>query len=170
MLQQEGIAAHAAQIPSPAFPDGLYYFHQPQVFFLLQNLQRFRRKIRRNDDLAENLRDRLRTARIQCTIHGNDPAKRRLFVRGIGFVPGGAQIVSLSHAARIHMLQNRQCRRFDFELRNQAGRSGQIQNVVVRKFLAMQLLEELLKISIQAGCLMRIFPVTQRLHEQFWKS
>ena len=91
-------------------------FQQPQIFFLLQNRQRLRRKIRRDDDFAENFRDGLRAAAVERPVHGDDAAERRLLVRGERLVPGLAQICALADAAGIRVLEDRQRRRVILEI------------------------------------------------------
>ena len=61
------------------------------------------------------------------------------------------------------MLENGQGRSVLGEFREQTCRGGQVQNVVVGKFLAAQLLEEIGESSVERGALMRVLAVTQRL-------
>ena len=64
------------------------------------------------------------------------------------------------------MLQKRQRRRVVRKFRNQIRRRRQIQNVVVGKFLAVQLLEKFIEATVKRSRLMRIFTVTQRLRQR----
>ena len=96
-------------------------------------------------------------------IHGNDAAERRLLVRRKRLVPRFAQARALSHAAWVHVFENRQGGCVIGKLGDQRGSGGQVQNVVVRKFLAVQLLEIIVKPPIKRGGLMRIFAIAQRL-------
>ena len=120
---------------------GFQHLQQSQVLLLLQKRQRLGREIRRDDDLAENLRDGLRAGAVERLVHGDDAAERRLPVGRERLVPGLAQIRALADAARIRVLENRQRRRLAREFRDQVRRRREIQNVVVGKFLAVKLLE-----------------------------
>ena len=99
-------------------------------------------------------------------VHRNDAAKRRLFVRRKRLVPRLAQIRALADAARIRVFQNRQGRRVVRKFGDQIRRRRQIQNVVVGKFLAVKLLEKIVEPAVKRRRLMRIFAVTQRLHQR----
>ena len=79
-------------------------------------------------------------AGIEYSVHGNDAAKRRLFIRGKGFVPCFAQCTALCHAAWIGVLQD--CERGPVASNsaiNSLPQSGQ--EVVVGELFAVQLLE-----------------------------
>ena len=96
-------------------------------------------------------------------VHRNDSAKRRLFVRGQRSSPRFAKLFSLTHAARIRVLENSQRGRVVRKFRDQIRRRRQVQNVVVGKFLPVQLLEVLGESPVESGALVRILAVTQRL-------
>ena len=81
----------------------------------MQNRQRFRREIRRDDDFAENFRDGVRARAVQRAVHGDDAAEGRLPVGRKRLVPRLAQARALADAARIHVLENRQRRRLACE-------------------------------------------------------
>ena len=96
-------------------------------------------------------------------IDGDDAAERRLFVRGEGFAPRFREIRALAEPARIGVLENRQRWRLTGIFRNQRGGGGEIENVVVRKFLPVELFEEVSEIAVQRRALMGILAVAQVL-------
>ena len=76
------------------------------------------------------------------------------------------QISPAAHAARIGVLEDGQRRQLTFELRDQ-GRSGrQVEDVVVRQLLTVQLLEILVELAVQGRLLVRVLPVTQGLGQR----
>ena len=62
------------------------------------------------------------------------------------------------------MFQDRDGRLAEF--RDETGRGADIENVVKRKLLAVELLEMLVEIAVERGGLMRIFAVTQPRRER----
>ena len=61
------------------------------------------------------------------------------------------------------MFQDRQGRPIADEFGHQARRGRQVENVVIGKFLAVELLEIVMEPAVERGSLMRVFPVSQRL-------
>ena len=118
---------------------------EAQVLLLLQQAQRLRAEVRRHDNFAEDLRDRFRAGRIERAVHRDDAAERGLAVRGQRLVPGFAQAGPLAHAAGVGVLEDGQRRRVGSKLRDQVRRRGQVQNIIVGKLLAVQLLKVLVK-------------------------
>src|SRR5437588_1502521 len=108
---------------------------------MAQQLPGIRLKLRRDDDFAEDFRDRFSACQIQRLVDGDDAPERRLFIGGKSSVPGFTQVLSLSYAARIGVFEDGERRRVVRELPDQIRRGCQVQNVIERKFLAMQLLE-----------------------------
>ncbi len=129
-----------------------------RFFFLLQNRQRIPRKFRRDDDLAENLRNRRRTLAVEQLVDRDDAAKGSLPIRRERLVPRLAQIRALPDAARIRMFENRQGRHLVTELRDQRRRRRQIQNVVVGKLLTLKLLKKFMELAVERRRLVRISP------------
>jgi hypothetical protein len=82
LLHRERIRAHAPYLQQGIPLRRLEQFEQAKVFLRLEDRQCFRGEIRRDDDLAENLRDGRRTTRVQDAVHGDDAAERRLLVGG----------------------------------------------------------------------------------------
>ena len=76
------------------------------------------------------------------------------------------RLVALPDAARIGVLENRQRRRIVRELRDQARRRRQVENVVVGKFLAVQLLEVFVEPAVKRRRLVRVLAVAQRLRQR----
>ena len=66
------------------------------------------------------------------------------------------------------VFQNCERWRFSGKFANQTCRSGQVENVVVRKFFAVKLLEIFLKIALKRRLLMWVFAIAQRL--RFWRE
>ena len=84
------------------------------------------------------------------------------------------QINPATHAARVGVLEDGQRWQLTFELRDQGRCGRQVEDVVVRQLLAVQLLEILLKLAVQGRLLMRVLPVAKRLgqrrtHRQIWQ-
>ena len=73
---------------------------------------------------------------------------------------------ALADAAGIRVLQDRQRRRVVGEFRDQTRRRGEVQNVVVGKLLAVQLLEIIRGTAVKRRGLVRVFAVAQRLHQR----
>jgi hypothetical protein len=64
------------------------------------------------------------------------------------------------------VLENRQGGRVAVELADERGGGGEIENVVIGKLLAVQLLEEFAELAVKRGGLMRVFAVAQRLRQR----
>ena len=64
------------------------------------------------------------------------------------------------------MLEDGERRRFVHEFSDQVRCRRQIQDIVVRKLFAVQLLEEIMELPIKSGVLMRVLPVTQGLSQR----
>ena len=134
-------------------------FHQTQIFFLLQNFQGRGNKIRRDDHFAENFRDGAGQRFGHGAVGDDNPAERRLTIRGESFLPSGSQILIAPYPAGIGVLENGH-RRFG-EFGDEIHRRGDIEDVVVGKFLAVQLLEVIGKFPVKLGLLVRILTITQ---------
>ena len=163
VLHQEGIRAHAANVAELRLAQRLQHFQQPQVLLLLQNGQRVRREVRRDDHFAENFRDCLRARRVERAVHGDDAAEGRLLVRGERLVPRRAQALTLANATGIGVLENGQRGRVAGEFLDQVLRRREVENVVVGKFLAVELLEVFREAPAEHRRLVRVLPVAQRL-------
>ena len=163
VLQQERIGADAADVPgrgrSRVFPD----LEHSQVPLFLQQFQCVRVEVRGDDDFAEDFGDGLGAGQIQPLIDRDDSPKRRLSVRGQGPVPRFAQALSLPDAAGIGVLENRQRRRVVRKFRDQIRRGRQVENIVVGKLLAVQLLKVIGESTVKRGSLVRVLAVTQWL-------
>src|SRR4051812_47750651 len=149
-------------------PDIHFRFHirrnrkqtnKTQTLFLLQEGTRICLKLRRDNDLAENLADRFSQRFGDGPIANNDSTERSLLVRGKCFLPRFAQIEVAADATRIRVFQNRNG--WLAKLRDQICRGTDVENVIKRKFLAVNFLETFFKASVERGGLMRIFAVTQ---------
>ena len=103
----------------------------------MQNGLRLVGEFRRDDNLAENLRNRLGTLTVQRLIHRNNTTKGCLIIGRKGLVPSLAQIRPLPHAAGVGVLENGECGRVALKFTNQVRRRRGIQDVVVGKRLAM---------------------------------
>ena len=79
------------------------------------------------------------TGSVERPIANDDAAKRRLLVRGERLLPRFAQVGIAADAAGIGVLQNGH-RRFRKFL-DQIGRRGDVEDVVIGKFLAVQFFE-----------------------------
>ncbi len=130
-------------------------FHQPQVLFLLQQSTRVGLELGRDDHFAENLADRLRERQRECAIGDDDAAEGRLLVGRERLVPRLAQVGIAADAARICVLENRDRRLGKFV--DQLGGGRDVEDVVVRKFLAVELLKLLVEAAVQRRRLVRIF-------------
>ena len=110
-----------------------------KIFFLLKQGTRLRFETGRDDDLAENLADRLGQLFGYGPIRNDDAAEGRLFVGGKSLLPGFPQIGIARHPAGVRVLQDRDGRLGEFG--NQIGRSADVEDVVKGKLLSMELLE-----------------------------
>ena len=123
-------------------------------------------KLRRDNHFTENLGDRRGTLGIHRTIHNNDPAKWGLPIGSECMIPGLLEVCALADPAWIGVLQNGQSCRIAGELLDQLCRGGEVEDVVVRKFLSVELLEIFGEISVERGSLMGILTVPQFLRER----
>ena len=114
-LHEERLRADAPHLQRAGRHRILQHLEQPQVFLLLQQSRRVRRKIRGHDHFAENLRDSLGAGQIERPVHRNDAAERSLLVRRESPVPRLAQARPLANAARIGVLEDRQRGLIDIE-------------------------------------------------------
>ena len=103
---------------------------------------------------------------VERFVHGDDAAERRLLVRGECLVPCFAQACALADTARISMFEDGQRRRVLAELADERGRGGEVENVVVGKFLPVQLFEVVVELAVERRRLVRIFAVAQRLRQR----
>ena len=133
--------------------------HQTQIFFLLQNFQGRGNKIRRDDHFAENFRDSAGQWFGHGAIGDDNPAEWRLTIRSEGFLPSGSQILIAPYPAGIGVFENGHRRVGEFG--DEIHRRGDIEDVVVGKFFAVQLLEVIGKIPVELGLLVRILTITQ---------
>src|SRR5207248_493131 len=101
-------------------------------------------------------------------IANNHAAERRLLVGRECFLPRFSQIGIAPHPAWVCVLQNRNRRLREFG--NETRRRANIQNVVKRKFLPVELLEVLVEIPVKRGRLMRIFAVTKSRRQRQGKG
>ena len=142
------------------------HLQEPQVLLLAQELQGIGLELWSDDHLAEDLGDGLGARQVQRTIDRDDPAEGRLPVRGKGPLPGLVQIGPATHAAGVGVLEDGQRWCLTFELRDQGRGGRQVEDVVVRQLLAVQLLEILLKLAVQSRFLVRVLPVAERLSQR----
>ena len=139
--------------------------HQAQVLLSPQKRKRVRGKIGGDYDFAENLADGFGTRQIQRAIDHDDSAKRSLYVGCESLFPSLTKSFALARPTRIAMLENGQRGRAADEFRAQGGGRSEVEDIVIGQFLAVQLLEIILKAAIKRGALMRILPVAQCLRE-----
>src|SRR5205807_8479861 len=126
---------------------------------LLQKGARFRFELGCDDDLTKNFADRFGQRFVDRPVADDDSTKRRTFVGGECFLPRRTQIDIGTHPAGIGVFQNRD-RRF-LKLGDQISRRADVENVVKRKFLAVEFFEMSIEVAIERGGLMRVFPVAQ---------
>ena len=138
--------------------------HQAQIFLLLQKRARVGLEIRRDDDLAEDLADRPGERLGERAVADDDAAERRLLVGGEGLVPRLAQVGVAADAARVGVLEDGDGRLGEFL--DQLGGGGDIEDVVVGKFLAVELFEMLVEVAVERGGLVRIFAVAEPRDER----
>ena len=91
----------------------------------------------------------------------DDAAERGLLVGLEGLVPGFEEGVRRSHAARVGVLQDADRR--TLELADEVGRGGDIEDVVIAEFLALELFEGLVERAVERGLLVRVFAVAEAL-------
>ena len=116
-------------------------------------------KFGRDDDLAEDLAHVARQRLGQRTVADDDPAEGRLFVRGERLVPRLAQVGVGTDAARVGVLEDGDGR--VFVLADELRGGGNVEDVVVGKLLAVELLEVFLEITVERRFLMRVLAVAK---------
>src|SRR5205823_8741688 len=77
-LQQKQTAPNAPHFPGLSVRGLLLDLQQPKIFLFLQNFERLRGKVRRDDYLAENFCDSLCARPIERLVYPNNSAKGRL--------------------------------------------------------------------------------------------
>ncbi len=110
--------------------------------------------------LEEYLVDFLGHGCINVAVCDEHTAERRYRVACKGLFPGFKNAVARSHAAGIVMFQNRECRLCEFSHQRCGGIN--VKQVVVRDFLAVQLLEQLVETTEEIALLVRILAVAHR--------
>jgi hypothetical protein len=98
----------------------------------------------------------LSTVRLATMMPPNGPA-----VGLEGLVPGFEEGVGRSHAAGVGVLQDAD--RGALELADEVGRGGDIEDVVIAEFLALQLVEGLVERAVEGGLLVRVLAVAEAL-------
>ena len=159
VLHQHSSANRADVDLWPGLTGGREQADEPQIFFLLQKGTRFRFEIGCDDDLTKNFADRFGQRFIDRPVADDDSTKRRTFVGGECFLPRRTQIDIGTHPAGIGVFQNRD-RRF-LKLGDQISRRADVENVVKRKFLAVEFFEMSIEVAVKRRGLMRVFPVAQ---------
>ncbi len=101
----------------------------------------------------------LATGEVERPIADDDAAEGRLLVGRESLEPRFAQVGVAPHAARVGVLEDRDGRLGEFL--DQVGRGSDVEEVVIGKVLAVQLLEMFLESSVERGGLVRIFAVAQ---------
>ena len=139
-------------------------FHQAQTFLFLQDVQRGGRKIRRDDDLAEDAGNGAGQRLGHRPVGNDDATKRRLTIGRQGLVPSGEKIPAAPHPARVGVFEDGHRRLAEFRDEIHGGRD--IEDVVVGKFLAVQLLEMVGKPAVKFGLLVRVFTVAEARRER----
>ena len=98
-------------------------------------------------------------------VDGDNPAKGGLPVGGERPLPGLLQRGTLADAAGIGVLQDGQGRSVAGELPDQIRGGRQVEDVVVGKFLPVELFEIIVESAIEGGLLMGVLAVTQPLRD-----
>ena len=133
--------------------------HQPQVLLFLEERAGVGLEVGRDDDFAEDLADGARQRLGEHAIADDDAAEGCLLVGREGFVPRLAQILVAADAAGVRVLEDGDGRLA--ELLDQLGRGGDVQDVVIREVLAVELGEVLVECAVERACLVGILAVAQ---------
>jgi len=151
-------AKHAAYVPA-VLAHRLQDPHQAQVLLFLEERPRVGLEIRRDDHLAEDLRDRLRQRERDREVADDDAAKRRLLVGRKRLLPRLAQVGIGADPARVRVLEDRNRRLGKF--RDQVRGGADIEDVVIRELLAVELFKIRVEVPVELGLLVRVFAVAQ---------
>ena len=135
--------------------------HEAEVLLLAEDREGVGVELRRDDDFGEDLGDRFGEALVDGAVGDDDAAERGLLVGLEGLVPGLEEGVGRSHAAGVGVLQDADRRAL--ELADEVGRGGDIEDVVIAEFLALQLFEGLVEGAVERGLLVRVFAVAEAL-------
>ena len=135
--------------------------HEAKVLLLAKDRKGVGVEFRRDDDFGEDLGDGLGEALVDGAVSDDDAAERGLLIGLEGLVPGFEEGVGRSHAAGVGVLQDADRRAL--ELADEVGRSGDIENIVIAEFLALQLFEGFVERTVERGLLVRVFAVAETL-------
>ena len=138
--------------------------HEAEVLLLAEDREGVGVEFRRDDDFGEDLGDGLGEALVDRAVGDDDAAERGLLVGLEGLVPGFEEGVGRSHAARVGVLQDADRRAL--ELADEVGRGGDIEDIVIAEFLALQLFEGLVEGAVERGLLMRVLAVAEALGDR----
>ena len=133
--------------------------HEAQVFLFLEERAGVGFELRRDDHLAEDFRDRLGEREGDRVVADDDASERGLLVGGERLFPGLAQIRVGADPAGVRVLENRD--RGPGEFLDEISGGADIEDVVVGKFLAVELLEMLAETAVELGFLVGVFAVAQ---------
>src|SRR5262249_39077566 len=112
-----------------------------------------------DDDFRENLADRLCERLCQRAVADDDTTERRLFVGRESFVPGSTKIRVATNATRIRVLQNSDG--WFGELVDQLRTRRDVEDVIERQLLTVELLEIVVEVTIKRGVLVRVLTVAE---------
>ena len=163
LLHEERLSADGADVPRHDVGRVEQQPDQTQVFLLLQQLECVGGEVGGDDDLGENLADRPGGGQVEHGVAGNDAAERRLPIGRVGLGPRVGEGVGLADAAGVSVLEDGERGWVDVELDDQPGGGGEVENVVVRKRLAVELLIKLTEAAVKGGALVGVLAVAQNL-------
>ena len=103
--------------------------------------------------------------RDERDVHRDDAPEGSLLVGRVRAIPRLLERSPLADAARIRVLENRKRWPFALEFRDQCRGGGEVEDVVIRELLAMELLVVTVELSVQRRLLVRVLAVAQALHE-----
>ncbi len=133
-----------------------------------KNLARLGRKLGGDDDLAEDAGNGLGQVGVDGAVGHDDAAEGRLLVCLEGLFPARDEFHLAGHAAGIGVLEDGHGGLL--KLADQVSGGGDVDDVVVGKFLALKLLEALVEAPVERGLLVRVLAVAQLLRQRHFQA
>ena len=137
--------------------------HEAEVLFLAEDRECVGVELGRDDDFREDLGDGFGQALIDGAVSNDDAAEGSLLVGLKSLMPSFEEGVSRSDATGVGVLENADGRTFEFA--DEVSRGGDIEDIVITEFLALELFKGLMERTIERGLLVRVFAVAEALGE-----
>jgi hypothetical protein len=133
--------------------------HEAQVLLLAEDGEGVGVECRRDDHFGEDLGDGLGEALVDGAVGDDDAAEGRL--RSVSKALCQASRRVSAEATPQGLVCFRIADRGALELADEVGRGGDIEDVVIAEFLALQLVEGLVERAVEGGLLVRVLAVAR---------